>query len=56
MDPVVIVVHLPLDVCRECVLVSGGYWVECMHEVSVLVGGKRDLDLIQVGDKKLDLC
>ena len=56
MDPVVIVIRLPLDVCRECVLVSEGYGVECVHEVSVLVGGKRDLDLIQVGDKKLNLC
>ena len=56
MDPVVVVVRLSLDVHRECVFVSGGYWVECVHEVSILIGGKRDLDLIQVGDRKLDLC
>ena len=56
MDSVVVVICATLDVARECILQSRGYWVGCMDEFPFFVRRKWDLDLIQIGRKKLDLC
>src|SRR5487761_858105 len=53
---VLVVFRFSLDMGGERVFQSRGDWVDCVYKVSILVRHKRDLDLIQVGRWKLDLC
>src|SRR5487761_1182205 len=53
---VLVVLCFPLDMGGERVFQSRGNWVDCVHKVPVLVCYERDLDLIQIGRWKLDLC